>query len=150
MTSTRHPSVTSSINTGELVPEAEGDEHSTPSSTKDSNDVTAVLVTDVTNMVRANVGEGDDHSTPSKEQRGERECGLTDNGFVTKQPVTKQQGIINNEINVSKLGWFGTQVTYLVETITHTGSKIGTGGKANITNKCKNNTQSQSEFSFFL
>ena len=132
------------------VLEEGGDEHSTPSNAKHSDDVTLMPIMDVKNMVRANIGEGDDHSTPSKEQRGERDCGLTNNGFVTKQPVTKQQGIINNEINVPKLGWFGTQVTYLVETITHTGSKIGTGGKVDITNKCKSNSQSQSEFSFFL
>ena len=132
------------------VLEEGGDEHSTPSNAKHSDDATLMPIIDVKNMVRANIGEGDNHSTPSKEQQGERECGLTDNGFVTKQPVTKQQGIINNEINVPKLGWFGTQVTYLVETITHTGSKIGTRGKVDITNKCKSNSQSQSEFSFFL
>ena len=62
----------------------------------------------------------------------------------------KEQGIVNSQINTSKLGWFGTQVTHFVETITYTGSKVGLGGKANITNKCKNNPQSQSEFSFFL
>ena len=132
------------------VLEEGGDEHSTPSNAKHSDDVTLMPIIDIKNMVQANIGEGDDHLTPSKEQRGERECGLTDNGFVTKQPVTKQQGIINNEINVPKLGWFGTQVTYLVETMMHTGSKIGTGGKVDITNKCKSNSQSQSEFSFFL
>ena len=142
--------VTNSTGVKELVSDAEGDEHLTPSGTKDSKDITMVPVMDVTNVVRANGSEGDDHSTPSTEQRGERECRSTDNGSVTKQTVTKEQGITSSQINISKLGWFGTQVTHLVETITYTGSKVGTGGKANIINKCKNNTQSQSEFSFFL
>ena len=142
--------VTNSTGAEELVPDAEGDEHSTPSGTKDNKDIPVVPVMDVMNEVWANRSEGDDHSTPSTEQRGERECRSTDNGSVTKQMVTKEQGINNSQINISKLRWFGTQVTHFVETIACTGNKAGTGGEANITGKCKNNTHSQSEFSFFL
>ena len=69
--------------------------------------------------------------------------------MVTKT-VAKEQESTGNIIKVSKLEWLGTQVTHFVETIAGTGNKVGTGGKANVTNKCKNNTQSQSEFSFFL
>ena len=143
-------SVTSSTGTKELVPDAEGDEYLTPSSTKDSSDITTGLAVDIMDIVRANSSESDEPSTPSTEQRGERERRLTDNGTVTKQTVMKEQGIVNSQINTPKLGWFGTQVTHFVETITYTGGKVGLGGKANITNKCKNNPQSQSEFSFFL
>ena len=143
-------SVTSNTGAEELVPDTEGDKHSTPSGTKDSKGIMTVLAVDVRDALRANSSESDEHSTPSTEQRGERKGRLTDNGTVTKQTVTKEQGIVNSQINTSKLGWFGTQVTHFVETITYTGSKVGLGGKANITNKCKNNPQSQSEFSFFL
>ena len=123
-----------------------GDEHSTPSSTKDSKDVRAIPVVDVANKEQANGGESDEHSTPSTEQRDKREGGTTSSKLVTKQAVTKEQNIVK----VSKLGWFGTQVSQFVETIAYAGNTAGTGGKANITNKCKNNIQSQSEFSFFL
>ena len=131
------------------VLEEGGDEHSTPSNVKHSDDVTPMPIMDVKSAVRTNGSEGDDHSTPSMEQRGGREGRSTSNELVTKT-VAKDQESTGNIIKVSKLEWFGTQVTHFVETIAGTGNKVGTGGKANVTNKCKNNTQSQSEFSFFL
>ena len=121
-------SVTSSTGTEELEPDAEGDKYSTPSSTKDSNDIMTGLAVDVMDVVWANSSESDEHLTSSTEQRGERECRLTDNGTITKQTVTKEQGIVNSQINTSKLGWFGTQVTHFVETITYTGSKVWSRG----------------------
>ena len=123
-----------------------GDEHSTPSSTKGSNDVRTTPVVDATNKEQANGGESDEHSTPSTEQRDKLEAETTCMKLVTKQAVTKEQSSVKS----SKLGWFGTQVSQFVETIAHAGNVTGIGGKANITNKCKNNVQSQSEFSFFL
>ena len=143
-------SVTNSISAKERVTDAEGDEHSTPSGTKDSKDVIVVPVVDVTNRVQANGGESDEHSTPSTEQRGERGHRSTNERSITKQMVTNEQEISSSQINIPKLGWLGTQVTHLVETIAYRGSKVGMGGKANNTNKCKANTQNQSEFSFFL
>ena len=143
-------SVPSNTDTGELIPDTEGDEYSTPSGTKISSDIMTGQEIDVMEVVRATSSGSDEHSTPSTEQRGERKDRLTDKGMVIEQAVTKEQGITDSQINVSKLGWFGTQVTHFVETITHMGCKVGLGGKANITTKCKNNPQNQSEFSFFL
>ena len=143
-------SVTGSTYTRKLVPDAEGDEYSTPSSTKGNGDK---RMTWTANAVEAGTDlqqRSDELSTPSPAQRGEREHKLTNDEMVTKQTVTKEQSIVNNQLNIPKLGWLGTQVTHLVETITYMGSKVGLGGKANITNKCKHNPQSQSEFSFFL
>ena len=109
-----------------------------------------MTIKDVKSAVRTNGSEGDDHSTPSTEQREEREDRSISSELVTKQTVTKEQESTGSIIKISKLEWLGTQVTHFVETIAYTGNKVGIGGKANITNKCKNNTQSQSEFSFFL
>ena len=139
-------SVQNNIDIQNQVADAEGDEYSTPSSTKDSEDVRTIPAMDVTNKEQANGGESDEHSTPSTEPKDKREVGTTSSKLVTKQVVTKKQ----NMVKVSKFGWFGTQVSQFVETIAHAGNTTGTGGKANVTNKCKNNMQSQSEFSFFL
>ena len=137
-------------NIRERTPDAEGDEYSTPSSTKIISDIMTEQEMDVTEVVRTTNNEGDEQSTPSTDQKSEGRDKTTDKAMVIEQVVTKKQGNVNNQINVPKLGWFGTQVTHLVETITYTGCKVGLGGKANIKTKCKNNPQKQSEFSFFL
>ena len=105
---------------------------------------------DIMRAVRATTSGSDEQSTPSTERKDERKCRSTDKGTVTEKVVTKQQGIVDSQVKVSESGWFGTQVTHLVETITYIGSKVGLKGEANITNKCKNNPQNQTEFSFTL
>ena len=100
--------------------------------------------------MRTKRSEGDEDSTPSTEQRAEQEHRSISNGSIIKQMVTKDKEIVNSKRNTSELGWFGIRVTRLVETIACMGNKAGTGGQANITSQHKNNTQSQSEFSFFL
>ena len=142
--------VTSSRGTEVRVSDTGGDEHLTPSGTRGSKDGTAVPMMDGADIVRANGSESDEHSTPSTDRRSERGRRSTDNGSVIKQTVTKDKETASSQINTLKLGWFGTQVTHLVETIVCMGNKAGTGGKANITGKYKTNPQSQSEFSFFL
>ena len=142
--------VTHSTDAEERTTDTGGDEHSTPSCANHSKDVIPMPRTDIKSMVQTSGVEGDDHSTPSMEQRDEREGKSTNSELVTKQAVIKEQKSTGKILKVSKLEWFGTQVSQFVETIAYTGNKAGTGGKANITNKCKNNTQSQSEFSFFL
>ena len=143
-------SVTRRTDSKELVPDAGGDEYSTPSGTKDSNDITMGQTVDDMRAVRATASGSDEQSTPSTERKDERKCRLTDKGMVTEKVVTKQQGIVDSQVKVSESGWFGTQMTHLVETITYIGSKVGLKGEANITNKCKNNPQNQTEFSFTL
>ena len=128
----------------------EGDEHSTPSRTGDGEDDTAARWMDDRTATRTNGNEGDEDSTPSTNQKSERQCETGGNGSVTKETVTGDKRLTSSQVKTSKLSWFGMKVNHLVETVACTGNRVGMGGNANITGKCKTNTQSQSEFSFFL
>ena len=143
-------SVTSRTDSKELVTDEGGDEYSTPSNTKDANDIKRGQTVHCTRAMRATTSGGDEQSTPSTEQKDERKYRSTDKGTVTEKVETKQQGIVDSQVKLSESGWFGTQVTHLVETITYIGSKVGLKGEANITTKCKNSPQNQTEFSFTL
>ena len=88
----------------ERTPDAEGDKYSTPSGTKIISDNMTRLKIDVTEVVRSTSGEGDEHLTPSTVQWGEGDSRSTDNRLVTKQRVTKEQSVVDNQINIPKLG----------------------------------------------